>query len=95
MSDFGFNPPPPAEPREPTTLNELRSLIGEVDRMLQLCSKDHRSIYTAKDVQNLLLDIRSGLDRMTSTTVLLGIAVQINDETRLIKDAFARDPETT
>lgn len=94
MADYGFIPPTapaPLPPREPAKLNDLRAAIATVDDSLRLCSKDHRSIYTAKDVQNLLLDVRSVLDRLTSPSVLLGIAVELNDESKAIKEAFNRE----
>lgn len=98
MSDYGFAaaptpppPPPPPTPKVPIVLNDLRLAIRQVDDSLRLCSMDSRSIYTAKDVQNLLLDVRNTLDRLTSATVLVGVAVELNDEAKAIKEAFNRD----
>lgn len=94
MPDYGFTPPPPPivhPPRPAATLNDLRLCLGQVDFALAVAGKDSRTIFTAKDIINLLLDIRNTLDRLTSTTTLLSIAVELNDETRALKEAFNRD----
>jgi hypothetical protein len=100
MPDFGFPPPPPPPPAPsvppvPINLNALRSAIKLVDNSLRLCSKDPRSTYTAKDVKDLLLDVRNVLDHLTSPSVLLGVAVELNDEAKAIKEAFNRDDPAT
>lgn len=75
MSIFNFPTPEPPEgapAKKPVTVNELRHLFFLVDTVLRNTAR--RQTYTAEQVQDLLLDVRNLLDRLSSPAVLVELA---------------------
>lgn len=79
--NFGLTPPPPPE-RPSTPAGEIRHAIGLVDRKLRESNIEGRMFFSPREVQDLLLDVRNVLDRLTSPALLIHAAQEIAGETK-------------
>lgn len=80
MSIFGFEQPAPtnaspAEKPAPVKLADLRAAIDAIDAVLH--HSNRRQTYSSVEIQDLLLDVRVYLDRLTSPTVLLKLTKEL------------------
>lgn len=90
---LGSPPPPPPEHNlpagKPATLNELRELLAIVDgKLAEATRMGNRAFFTRKEVIDLLLDVRSLLDRLTAPITLINIAQQISQENRALRESL-------
>lgn len=74
-------PAKPAEPARPVSVHELRQAIDLVDDRL-LKASSGRTTFTAREVTDLLLDVRFVLDSLTSPSTLVAVAKELYAEAR-------------
>lgn len=87
--NLGLTPPPEPEkpandpyPRPPVTVNEIRIAKAQIEEALKGATNKSRLYYGPSEVQNLLLDAYSILDRLTSPAQLVAMAQQLVKESK-------------
>ena len=93
LGNSGQQQPQPASsglpPGSPATLSEMRELLAVVDSKLAEANRmGGRIHFTRKEVLDLLLDVRSLLDRMTAPITLINMAQQISQENRALRESL-------
>jgi len=83
---------PITEPEPPA--DEIRRLIALVDQKLTRASIKGRTTFSATEVQDLLLDVRLELERLTSPAHLVSVAADIAaNNTRALNEMLDGDDD--